>query len=420
MDTSFTPAEVELAFKTFHKLLEYPSSVITTIFYNQIFLKKPELRALFKEDLTSQKHAFWGMLQSLVLVSHNPDTMRFLSQLLGERHKEFQIQHIDHTITHDALLQTFSTILQEEWGEQEKAVWSKLYTVIASGMMERGTGQQENELLHNNAKLQQLYMLFIKQTAELTRVSDELFFVRQQLQATESKNSEIIEMIIHNIKNPVVGIQRISESLDSLLHRRGDPLDYDRMTQSVVMIHKTTENILNLITKIRNIQQLEQKKTTLFIAPINLSLMLQHLLHDIQHLQVDKTVHFCTHVGENLIAHADPLAANEIFTQLLKNAVHHSPDNSRVCVTATSISNNTTIRCSIKDEGPGIPHDVLKDMFTPTDRRFLEDNHPSSQRLGLLTVKTLTDALHGRVWCETTPGKGSEFFVEFPVYDTSQ
>lgn len=418
MKISLSAVELDIVLATFHKLMQYPSSIITTIFYNQVFHNKPDLRVLFQDDLTAQKYAFWGMLQTLALSSHDPEAVVVLSRLLGERHKHFALSEFDHLVTHDALLHTFATLLQEEWGEQEIQTWSKLYHMIAQEMQQERPTQHPNPS-SENPQIHQLYKLFYKQTVELTRVSDELFFTRQRLQQTELQNDEIIELIVHNIKNPVVGIQHISESLEFLLQTSDICQFQDRLNTSVQMIHKTTENILNLITKIRNIHKLEQKKSSLFTIPINLSVLLHHSLHDFQKRSFEKIIHFHTDLGDNLMILADPGAICEIFIQLINNAVHYSPDGSSIIIVVKEIDEHRTVRCSVKDEGPGIHPEILNTIFTATERRFLDDDHPSAQPLGLLTVKTLTEAMKGTVWCETTPDHGTEFFVEFPVYEPS-
>lgn len=73
------------------------------------------------------------------------------------------------------------------------------------------------------------------------------------------------------------------------------------------------------------------------------------------------------------------------------------------------------IRIEIQDEGPGLTEDDMKKMFGKFARLSAQPTAGEhSTGLGLSIVKKLVEAMNGKVWCESEPGKGATFIVELP------
>ena len=74
----------------------------------------------------------------------------------------------------------------------------------------------------------------------------------------------------------------------------------------------------------------------------------------------------------------------------------------------------------VKDEGIGIPPEALDKVF---DRFYRVDNtvrrSTSGVGLGLALVREIVSAHGGRVWVESTVGKGSTFYIALPALDSA-
>lgn len=74
------------------------------------------------------------------------------------------------------------------------------------------------------------------------------------------------------------------------------------------------------------------------------------------------------------------------------------------------------IRIEIEDQGPGITEADMKKLFGKFARLSAQPTGGEhSTGLGLSIVKKLVEAMNGRVWCESEPGKGAKFIVELPA-----
>ena len=112
-----------------------------------------------------------------------------------------------------------------------------------------------------------------------------------------------------------------------------------------------------------------------------------------------------------LSADADRLA--QVFTNLLDNAVKHTPAGGKVTVSATSTPG--WVEASVSDTGPGIPAEDLSRIF----ERFYQVDKSRANRtgvgLGLTISKEIVEAHGGSLRAESVVGMGSRFVVRLPL-----
>ncbi len=123
--------------------------------------------------------------------------------------------------------------------------------------------------------------------------------------------------------------------------------------------------------------------------------------------------------GGEVLVRAERDAVRRILTELLVNAVKYTGHGGRIEVTVAPRGDRG--RMVVSDNGVGIPPDDLPHVF----ERFYRVDKARSRRaggtaggtgLGLSIVQSLAEAYHGRVSVTSTPGVGSKFVVEFPLF----
>ena len=104
---------------------------------------------------------------------------------------------------------------------------------------------------------------------------------------------------------------------------------------------------------------------------------------------------------------ADPLAIERIVTALVDNALHFTPIGGHISLHTEKDSGLDTL--VVRDSGVGMSDCDLQRVFNPF---FSTDKKRAG--MGLAVVKSLVEAHGGQVWCESSLGMGSTFYITLP------
>ncbi|HEY1586541.1 MAG TPA: ATP-binding protein, partial [Polyangia bacterium] len=119
----------------------------------------------------------------------------------------------------------------------------------------------------------------------------------------------------------------------------------------------------------------------------------------------------------------DPDRLQQIEVNLLANAIKYTPRGKRVRLTLAASDGHAELR--VRDEGIGIPRDMLQRIFDPFVRAVDDDDadgtlHNGGMGLGLAIVRSFVGAHGGEVMADSAgPGRGSEFVVRLPLTNRS-
>lgn len=115
----------------------------------------------------------------------------------------------------------------------------------------------------------------------------------------------------------------------------------------------------------------------------------------------------------------DATLLNMVLNNLLSNAIRHTPAQGQIHVSLTQIEGKAQI--TVDDTGSGIPLEAQPHLF---ERFFRMDQSRNRQTggygLGLAICKSLVEAHHGSIRCESTPGQGTRFIIDLPLEYTGQ
>ncbi len=114
------------------------------------------------------------------------------------------------------------------------------------------------------------------------------------------------------------------------------------------------------------------------------------------------------------VIRADRDKVQQILSNLLQNAIAFTPPGGRVGV-HTHVRPDGQVQVSVTDTGEGIPSSETEKIFFPFYRGHSGPQAPRGTGLGLAISKDLVELHGGRIWVESTPGKGSRFVFTMPA-----
>jgi two-component system sensor histidine kinase BaeS len=110
----------------------------------------------------------------------------------------------------------------------------------------------------------------------------------------------------------------------------------------------------------------------------------------------------------------DPARMTQVLTNILDNALRHTPQGGQINLAARKVDDN--IELSIQDSGPGVKGEDANrifERFYRTDSARHRDDGGSG--LGLAIAKSIVEMHEGQIWAESQPGQGLKIVIRFPA-----
>ena len=110
---------------------------------------------------------------------------------------------------------------------------------------------------------------------------------------------------------------------------------------------------------------------------------------------------------------ANPIRLRQVLDNVIGNAIKYSSANGEIQISIHFEENQIILR--VTDQGPGIPPSDQPHIFDKFYRGTNITSEVEGSGLGLAIVKNIVESHQGRIWVESTVGKGSSFFIVLPV-----
>ncbi len=238
----------------------------------------------------------------------------------------------------------------------------------------------------------------------------ELQKARAEAEAASSAKSEFLSSMSHELRTPMNAILGFAQ----LLQRdKRAPLSPEQQ-QKLAYVLQGGEHLLRLIDDVLDLSRIEAGRVMVSPEPV--------LVSDVFR-EVERTLEpMAARAGVTLVV--TPPAAAEVtadrtrFTQILinfgSNALKYGKRGGRAELSAQAVSEQR-LRLCVRDDGVGIPLDKQDKIFQPFQRAGQEAGPIEGTGIGLSISKRLAELMGGAVGFHSTPGVGSEFWLELPV-----
>jgi two-component system phosphate regulon sensor histidine kinase PhoR len=231
-----------------------------------------------------------------------------------------------------------------------------------------------------------------------------------EIRRLESLRRDFVANVSHELRTPITAVRSAVDTLRGTLV--DDPPSSERF---VDMIDRNAQRLGALVEDLLDLSRIESKGYKPEATPISLRVVSDQVLGLLRARIEDKRISVRNEISADLIpARADRRALEQVFTNLLDNAIKYCGPGAEVRLTALRIVRG--LRVEITDTGPGIEPRHLPRLF---ERFYRVDSGRSRDMggtgLGLSIVKHLVEAMNGTIGVESTPGRGSTFWFTLPV-----
>lgn len=172
------------------------------------------------------------------------------------------------------------------------------------------------------------------------------------------------------------------------------------------------ERLQDIVDDLLDLSRIQAGRIELHRRAVSSASLIERAIDE--HRDVAKDARVSLSVGAPTIdrpVSADPDRVHLVLTNLLQNAIRHTPADGLVEVRAAP--DDAAVRFEVRDSGPGIPAEYLPRLF---ERFFRVPGAPSGGAgLGLYICKEIVEAHGGRIGVESDPGQGAIFWFTLPA-----
>ncbi len=212
---------------------------------------------------------------------------------------------------------------------------------------------------------------------------------------------DVARAIAHEIKNPLTPIQLSLKRLRKRLEGIG--VQDKGADESFDIINRQLDALRDMASEFSNFARMPRPE----FKPTHLNGVISEIISFYRSSETD--ISFVTDLGSGIPAiQADPGQLGRVFGNIVKNSVDAMPEGGEISV-ETGLQGDY-IEVEFRDNGPGIPEDVLRKVFDPY---FTTKSRGTG--LGLAIVQQIVESHGGGIHIESEAGKGTKVTLRFPI-----
>jgi signal transduction histidine kinase len=200
------------------------------------------------------------------------------------------------------------------------------------------------------------------------------------------------------------------------LLREKPAVDVEKSKRWAENIVSSGRSLLNMINDLLDLAKAESAKMEIYIDKTSVPKLLEGLTAFFSPLTEQKTIKVRLDVADDIPPiETDSQKVQQILYNLLSNAIKFTPEQGRIQI-AAMMRDDTTVRISITDTGPGISkedQEKIFEKFHQLDGSITRKGEGTG--LGLAICQQLADLLAASIDLESAPGEGSTFSLDLPV-----
>ncbi len=220
--------------------------------------------------------------------------------------------------------------------------------------------------------------------------------------------AEFVATASHELRTPVTAIRTYAEAL-----MRPDISDPEIERECLEGIDRASDRLVRLAKSLLDVSRIDRGQVPVILGPVDAAAAIKEAVAQADPGGNGDAIRIDVPDGLPPVR-ADADRLEDVLANLIGNARKFSPPGAPVIVRAQCLDG--TVEIGVEDRGPGISpseHERIFDRFYQVQRGA--DRQAGGSGLGLYIARGYINAMAGRIWVESAPGRGSTFVVALPV-----
>lgn len=230
------------------------------------------------------------------------------------------------------------------------------------------------------------------------------------MEANTNENS-VISVIAHDLKDPINAISGVSEIL---LHNWDEVTDEEKLAY-IEEIYQSSQRMQGLLEDLL----IWSKGIANNFQPINKTFNIRDLLEknlEFANLTAaTKGIKITNWLEEEILVDADEDMISTVFRNLLANSIKYNDPGGEIQIKASVEAG--FVKLCISDNGKGVSDPRVFALLNIQEKTGAEVPGYKRKGLGLILCKDFINRNGGKIWLESEPGNGSQFYFTVPLAD---
>ena len=246
---------------------------------------------------------------------------------------------------------------------------------------------------------------------EISRLRNELYkttiLLRESAENSEKEKTNLsnsLADISHQLKTPLTSIRIMLDNIEE-----NPNMDEKTRNEFIEEISRQIDWISSLVISLLKLAKFDAGAIVMQDTQINVKKLIDNVINNLAIMIDIKNIKIKEKIDEDVILRADYNWQLEALTNIIKNCIEHSKEDSKIKI---EVENNSIfVKIKITDEGEGIAKEDLSHIF----ERFYKSKQASENSIGigLSLAKTIIEKENGYIKVDSELGKGTTFEIKY-------
>ncbi len=229
----------------------------------------------------------------------------------------------------------------------------------------------------------------------------------KRLMELDELRTNLTSFIVHDLKGPITTIMA---NLDMLNYEPLTPQQFEYVNLATEDVYKLQNMVMNILDTLK----LEEGKIMIYREETDIYTLAKREIASFKNVLSRRNIELVFE-GSSHICYIDENLIGRTITNLLRNAIEHSPDGGKIRLNIQYNDSQKEIMVSIADQGKGVSDELKERIFD----KFFQVEGETRQRktgtgLGLTFCKLVVNAHGGDIWVEDSEDRGARFVFTLP------